>query len=362
MTKNDRNGIRHRDCRKNSLVLFLSYLLCGSVLATEGESSTSDDLFKYKVLNDEDATKFQSRKEYGEVPFTVYFSNKEHLVLSSYVVTKDDIPDDILKEVETHITTIGLSLSKQTDTKMVQFISELDLDDERLGLHQLFERELAYTNTNFEATVGGSALVTFIYLNQKPMTASIYEFAPDDYVRGVFGKEYFRTLTTESFSSVGLEYDRINDWDTAFKYFWWSANNTGDRESQFNAGVMRMKSERYEEAILWFEKSSDQNYVQASTVLGYSYSEGLGVERDREKAIHYYKKAVEEGSGMAANNLGVIAAADEEFSEALGWFQKSKELGYENADAGINSVEIQAIQETREFLAEYCDKYPGECS
>jgi len=360
--KNDRNGIRRRVYGKNSLVILLSYLLCGSVLAAEGESSASDDLFKYKILNDEDASNFQSRKAYGEVPFTVYYSNREHLVLSTYVVTKNDIPDDIRQEVETHITTIGLSLSKQTDTKIVQFISELGLHDEKLGLHQLFERELAYASTNFEATVGESVLVTFVYLNQKPMTTSIYEFAPDDYVREVFGKEYFRTLTAESFSSVGLEYDRINDFDRAFKYFWWAANNTGDRESQFNAGLMQMKSERYEEAIPWFEKSSNQNYVQASTNLGYLYSEGFGVERDKEKAVHYYEKAVEEGSGMAANNLGVIAAADEEFTQALGWFKKSKELGYENADAGIKSVQIQAIQEARDFLDEYCNKYPGECS
>ena len=50
--KNNWDRIRHRVYGKNSLVILLSCLLCGSVLTAEGESSGSDDLFKYKVLND----------------------------------------------------------------------------------------------------------------------------------------------------------------------------------------------------------------------------------------------------------------------------------------------------------------------
>ena len=236
------------------------------------------------------------------------------------------------------------------------------MEVESSALHQLFGKELAFASEIIEAKFEESALVTFFYLNRSPMKPSVYPFAAGDYERKRFGSEYRKALTHGSFFSLGVEYGRLDEPDRAVKYFEWAAISTKNPRAQYNAGLLHARSERYEEAASWYGKASAQQHADASTNLGYLYRNGLGVEADRSKAIFYYEKAAIEGSALAAHNLGAIASEDERYSDALGWFKTAKEMGYENAEAGIKSVELKALQETRQFLNDFCNKYPTQCN
>lgn len=59
-----------------------------------------------------------------------------------------------------------------------------------------------------------------------------------------------------------------------------------------------------EKAIKFYTKAAEQGSVFALNNLGYSYLNGIGVEKDLEKAIKFYTKAAEQGNASALNNLG----------------------------------------------------------
>ena len=60
-------------------------------------------------------------------------------------------------------------------------------------------------------------------------------------------------------------------------------------------GFMYMEGECVQqdsqEAIKWFEKAAEQGLVGSLTTLAMMYEEGLGVDKDPEKARELYKQA-----------------------------------------------------------------------
>ena len=86
-----------------------------------------------------------------------------------------------------------------------------------------------------------------------------------------------------------------------------------------------------ERAFHYFQQSAFQGYARAIGILGYCYGEGLGVEKDAEKALHYYYKAAEQDETAAIYNLGYC------FEEGLGvardpkrafsYYQRAANLG-----------------------------------
>lgn len=60
---------------------------------------------------------------------------------------------------------------------------------------------------------------------------------------------------------------------------------------------------QYEQAISIYEKLSDKNVPVALNNLGYLYQKGLGVKADSVIAQELYKKAIQNGSDIAVNNL-----------------------------------------------------------
>lgn len=64
----------------------------------------------------------------------------------------------------------------------------------------------------------------------------------------------------------------------------------------------------YAEAIHWFRKAAEQGNVKAQFSLGLKYEEGQEVLQNYAEAIRWYRKAAEEGEGHAQFNLGVMYA------------------------------------------------------
>lgn len=57
-------------------------------------------------------------------------------------------------------------------------------------------------------------------------------------------------------------------------------------------------------AAYWWNEAASQNYVRAYNNLGMSYKEGVGVEIDLRKAVHYLKLGAEAGEDFAQRNYG----------------------------------------------------------
>lgn len=64
----------------------------------------------------------------------------------------------------------------------------------------------------------------------------------------------------------------------------------------------------YHNAFNLFNKAAMKNDGFALYFLGYMYENGRGVERSKDKAIYYYRKAIKNGHPKAQRNLNRLAS------------------------------------------------------
>ena len=119
----------------------------------------------------------------------------------------------------------------------------------------------------------------------------------------------------------------------------------------------------YTKALELWHRSGELGHAASYCNIGYSYSNGRGVERDIKKAKHYYELAAMSGNSMARNNLGanevragnnmeralkhyMIAVRGGE-SKSLEQIQKMYKLGH-----ATKEYYTAALQAYREYLSE----------
>jgi hypothetical protein len=64
----------------------------------------------------------------------------------------------------------------------------------------------------------------------------------------------------------------------------------------------------YAEALHWYRKAADQGNANAQSAIGYAYYHGLGVSRDNAEALRWYRKAADQGDEYAQRALGLRGA------------------------------------------------------
>ena len=117
-----------------------------------------------------------------------------------------------------------------------------------------------------------------------------------------------------------------------------------------------------EKAFEWYKKSTKLNYAPAQFALAWIYFNGIGVEKDEEKAFEWYEKSAKLNfapaqfalAGMYLNGIGV--EKDEE--KAFEWYEKSAKLNY--APAQLNLAEMYSngvgVEKDEEKAFEWCEK------
>lgn len=93
---------------------------------------------------------------------------------------------------------------------------------------------------------------------------------------------------------------------------------------------------QYRECFVGHLRLAEQGYPLAECQVGYFYYEGLGVDRDLEKAFYWTKRAAEHGDWDAQSNLaelfyepGVVVERDLE--AAKNWYRKAALQGHPEA-------------------------------
>lgn len=69
--------------------------------------------------------------------------------------------------------------------------------------------------------------------------------------------------------------------------------------------------------------------------IGYFYDKGVGVKRDRSKALYWYKRAHRQGDSSAANNIGTIWRDQKQMNRALLWFNKAIQMGNDGTNLEV---------------------------
>ncbi|WP_084399687.1 tetratricopeptide repeat protein [Pseudotamlana agarivorans] len=108
---------------------------------------------------------------------------------------------------------------------------------------------------------------------------------------------------------AGLEAANANNMPLAYKEFLEAANE-GHVFAQYNIGLMYEQGlgidKNAEQAVNWYKKSAEQGNSAAQFNLGVCYENGIGTAVDFSKANEWYRKASEQGDGLAVGNLGML--------------------------------------------------------
>ena len=130
----------------------------------------------------------------------------------------------------------------------------------------------------------------------------------------------------------GIEQDVAKSLEWALK-----SAEQGFSKAQFVAGMCYMGGgegipKDTEKGETWVRKSIDglreaaeNGDVEAQSYLGLCYLEGLGLEKDEDRAVEYFRKAGEQGSGEAQFALGLLCMQKKNPDEAVDWFRKAAE-------------------------------------
>ena len=102
-------------------------------------------------------------------------------------------------------------------------------------------------------------------------------------------------------------------------------------------------TEQYEKCFQGHLKLAEEGYPLAECQVGYFYYEGLGVERDLEKAFYWTERAAVHGDRDAQNNLAELfyetgTVAEKNLAKAMEWYKKAAEAGYSEAMKKINAI------------------------
>lgn len=87
------------------------------------------------------------------------------------------------------------------------------------------------------------------------------------------------------------------------------AQDATDAMAYLNIARAKLCSGEYAEAAYWLEIAAEQGVVYAQVELGAMYLDGLGVERDRDKARFWLTQAAEKGNLQAKTAIQMMGPA-----------------------------------------------------
>ena len=162
-----------------------------------------------------------------------------------------------------------------------------------------------------------------------------------------------------------------------------STAEQGDAEAQYKLGFLLYQAERYTEALHfilrsarngnrdaeflmgsfykkgfpnlelnpnlafnWFLKAAQQEHLKATNEVGYSYFYGEGVEKDKEQAIYWLKKAANQGFHVAMYNLGVLFFKSKDKEQAIYWLKKAIQKGNKQARELLQAINQNKVKST----------------
>lgn len=107
----------------------------------------------------------------------------------------------------------------------------------------------------------------------------------------------------------------------------------GDKVAQFLVASLYAKGDGVrqdeERAVHWWRKAAEQGYARAQNDLGVALSDGRGTEVNLAEAVLWYRKAAEQGMAVAQLNVGLMYAMGQgvqrDAREATGWYRLAAE-------------------------------------
>ncbi len=123
-------------------------------------------------------------------------------------------------------------------------------------------------------------------------------------------------------NSLALDLELLEKGKTDMTYeSFFDLAKSGDIDAQTMLGEMYLEGiivqKDYEKAFFWLAKAANSDNIKAQYLLGTMYENGLHVAKNIDRAVSWYKKAASRGDVLAQFNLALI------YKEGKGGIQKS---------------------------------------
>ena len=118
-------------------------------------------------------------------------------------------------------------------------------------------------------------------------------------------------------------------------------------------------------AVHWFRKAAEQGAASAQFNVAIYYARGEGVPEDQAKAFYWYRKAAEQGISQAQSNIGLLYAQGkgipEDLAKGFAWSSIAAAQGNKRAkrNKGVirKHMTREQIAEVQKLSSEYWEKY-----
>ncbi len=76
--------------------------------------------------------------------------------------------------------------------------------------------------------------------------------------------------------------------------------------SNLEKGLQAFEHKKYGDTLILLKPLAEKGHAEAQCILGNLYHLGLGVEKNIQEAVKWYKKSAQQGYCIAENNLNTI--------------------------------------------------------
>jgi TPR repeat protein len=129
------------------------------------------------------------------------------------------------------------------------------------------------------------------------------------------------------------------------------AADSGDISAISNLGFMYVKGigiEKNEEnGVKWYRKAAELGHLTSQFNLGVMYAKGRGIEQNYVESLKWYKMAAEQGDLTAQATIGTMYAkgigCQKDNESALHWYQKAASRGDVTAQYNLGNIYAKGI-------------------
>ena len=144
------------------------------------------------------------------------------------------------------------------------------------------------------------------------------------------------------------------------------AAEQGFTYSQVTLGAHNELCGNYKDAMLWYQKAAEKEFVPAFEKIASLYDRGLGVEENKTEALIWYQKAADSGDGKAMARLGQMYeygdGVKKDGTLALKWYQKSATTNNANGMLflGVSYLKGEIVKMDYKEAAKWIEKAADE--
>ena len=145
--------------------------------------------------------------------------------------------------------------------------------------------------------------------------------------------------TEQDYLQDASDFQQVGNAEMAFQKYMVAASDYGRPEAQLEVARCYQNGigveKNAENAVVWYKKAAEQGNAEAQCALGTCYDDGIGTEKNEDEAVKLYKSAAEQECPEAQYKLGRCyffgVGVERDENKAVEWYFKAAEQG--NAEA-----------------------------